>query len=211
MSSDLDRKAVIETGNVLVEKLREIMQGYRSFSELARLTAVYQVFMDQLGISPDANSRETAYRVSKMMRFERCPALHESPPELTVFPREAAGGYDEYIAVKDIPFWSVCSHHHVTFFGQAHIVYHPDEHVVGLSKFARVVQHFAAKPQIQEGLTEEIAEYLYEKLQPKGLLVNISAEHLCMQSRGARAVGSGMVTQKILGYLDKIEASKMLK
>jgi len=170
--------------------------------------ALYSMFMELLSIPKDENSEETAYRVVKMMFNERCLALRKDPPKFTTFP---ANGYDEYVVVKDIPYFSLCSHHHVTFYGKVYVAYHPNKEVLGLSKFARIVYYFAAKPQIQEGMTNEIADYLFEHLKPIGLAVKVIGNHLCMESRGAKAVGSVTVTQSLRGSIDKLEVAELFK
>lgn len=105
--------------------------------------------------------------------------------------------YDQLIVLKDITVHSMCSHHMLPFFGKAHIAYLPGEKVCGVSKLARAVRKFASKPQIQEQLTEEIAEYLYEQLKPRFLMVVIEAQHTCMIIRGAREHDSKMITSAI--------------
>lgn len=176
--------------------------------KIAKATKAYQKFMDVLGIPVDANSKETAFRVAKMFVNERCSGMFSEPPKLTSFPKD---DYEEYVVVKDIPFYSMCSHHHVTFFGKAHICYFPKDKVVGISKLARVVQHFSAKPQIQELLTSEISNYLWEHLDPLGLAVKMEARHMCMESRGAKVPGAFTVTQKIRGNIDKAEILKLFE
>lgn len=175
-------------------------------NRLKVLTELYTEFMAVLGIPIGANSKDTPLRYAKMM-IEKTNALREEPPVLVVFPSE---GYDEYIAIRDIPYHSMCSHHHVPFYGKVDICYWADTRLLGLSKFARVVTHFAAKPQIQEGMTTEVIEYLWDTLHPKGILVRISGEHLCMTGRGAKAIGSTTVTQQLKGELDKSEALRMI-
>jgi GTP cyclohydrolase I len=168
----------------------------------------YEMFMEILDIPLDANSKDTSMRVAKMMVEERCKSLYCEPPKLTFFPKD---GYDEYIAVKDIPYYSFCAHHHVSFYGKAHICYHPKDHIVGLSKLARVVTYFSQKPQIQEIMTSEIINYLWDTLAPRGIMVKVEGTHLCMCSRGAKAVGSITRTQQILGEIDKGEVAKLFE
>ena len=175
---------------------------------VSRAAELYAQFMHLLGIPKDENSKDTAMRVAKMMYYEKCASLRNDPPKLTTFPNE---GVDEYIVVRDIPYASICAHHHVSFRGVAHIVYHPGDRIVGLSKFARVVQHFAAKPQIQEILTTEVAEFLFKELSPVGIAVRIEGSHLCMEERGARAIGAHTITQKFMGDMDKAEVAALLE
>ena len=103
---------------------------------------------------------------------------------------------------KDIPFYSMCEHHLLPFFGKAHIGYIPsDNKIIGLSKLARIVDNFAKKPQVQERLTSDIADFLNDNLQPKGVAVIMEAEHMCMTMRGARAAGSKTQTSALRGIM----------
>ena len=104
--------------------------------------------------------------------------------------------------VKDIPLYSVCEHHLLPFIGRAHIAYIPkDGRIIGLSKFARIVDCFARRPQVQERLTGQIADFLYDNLKPQGVAVFIQAEHLCMTMRGARAAGTLTETSALRGCM----------
>jgi len=103
------------------------------------------------------------------------------------------------VVLRDIPFFSLCEHHLLPFIGKAHIAYLPDGKIAGVSKLVRVVEKFARRLQVQERLTKEIADELWEKLQPKGLLVLLEAEHLCMTLRGVRSPGSVVVTLETRG------------
>ena len=106
------------------------------------------------------------------------------------------------VIVRDIPFASMCEHHLLPFVGKAHIAYIPsDNKIIGLSKFARIVDNFAKKPQIQERLTHDIADFLEEHLKPKGVAVIIEAEHMCMSIRGAKASGSKTQTFALRGCM----------
>jgi len=118
-------------------------------------------------------------------------------PELTTFPHEGSG--DEPVLVTGIPFYSLCAHHMLPFFGVAHVAYLPHARVVGLSKLARVVEFFARRPQLQERLTGQVAAYLDEKLAPGAVHVTIEARHLCMEMRGVAKPGAQTVTTAIRG------------
>lgn len=107
--------------------------------------------------------------------------------------------HDEMIVVKDIVIYSLCEHHLLPFFGRAHVAYLPNRRVIGLSKIARLVELFARRLQVQERMTQQIAETLQKALRPKGTAVVIEAEHLCMQMRGVEKRGSVMVTSAMLG------------
>jgi GTP cyclohydrolase I len=117
--------------------------------------------------------------------------------ELTTFPNDE--GYDEMVLARSIPVRSVCEHHLLPFVGVAHVGYLPRERIVGLSKLARVVGMFAARPQVQERLTKQIAGWLQDQLDPAGVGVVVEAEHTCMTLRGIRAAGSTTVTSTLLG------------
>ena len=109
---------------------------------------------------------------------------------------------DEMVVVRDIPLYSMCEHHLLPFVGKAHIVYIPGNgKVIGLSKLARIVDNFARRPQIQERLTSQIADFLMDNLEPQGVAVVIEAEHLCMTMRGARAAGAKTKTSALRGII----------
>jgi len=119
--------------------------------------------------------------------------------ELTTFPNDE--GYDELVLAKDIPVQSLCEHHLLPFQGVAHVGYLPGERILGLSKLARVVELFARDLQVQERLTKQVADWLQDHLDPKGVGVVIEAEHQCMSLRGVRAIGSRTVTSSLQGIL----------
>ncbi len=112
---------------------------------------------------------------------------YTSQPKLTTFP---ADGFDEVVALRDISFFSLCEHHLLPFYGHAHIAYLPGDTILGLSKFARVVETYARRLQVQEQLTQQVADKLTQVLRPRGLLVVLEAEHLCMAMRGVQKIGS---------------------
>lgn len=125
---------------------------------------------------------------------------------LTTFSNDE--GYDELVLARDIPFHSLCQHHMLPFQGVAHIGYLPGSRILGLSKLARVVEHFSRRLQVQERLTKQIADWLHDQLDPKGVGVVIEAEHLCMTLRGVRASGSRAVTSALHGLLRDDERSR---
>ena len=125
--------------------------------------------------------------------------LEQEPFALTTFPN--GDGYDELVVVRDIPFHSLCMHHLLPFHGVAHVAYLPGERIVGLSKLARVVELFARDLQVQERLTMQVARFLEEHLQPKGVGVVLEAEHLCMSLRGVQKAGTRTTTSALLGLL----------
>jgi GTP cyclohydrolase I len=125
---------------------------------------------------------------------------------------EEAGGYDDLVLVRDIPFFSHCEHHMVPFFGKAHIGYYSSSGIVGLSKLARVVDMFAQRLQTQETMSAEIVQAIEESLMPRGVALMIEAEHLCMSMRGVRKAGASTVTTQFTGVFrdDPAEQAKFL-
>ncbi len=116
----------------------------------------------------------------------------------------------EMVLIKDIDFYSICEHHLLPFHGRAHVAYIPSEHghIAGLSKLARVVRQVAARPQLQERITSEVADAIEESLRPTGALVLIEAEHLCMSMRGVRTPGAKTVTSAVRGLIQSNEATR---
>jgi GTP cyclohydrolase IA len=142
--------------------------------------------------------KDTPRRVAEMY-VELFSGLDADPKaELTV---DFEVGYQEMVVLKDIPFYSMCEHHLLPFYGLAHIGYIPgaDGRVVGISKLARVVEIFARRPQIQERMTQQIADTIFEALQPDGVAVVVQAEHLCMVMRGIKKPGANVVTSAMRG------------
>jgi GTP cyclohydrolase I len=125
--------------------------------------------------------------------------LQPPPFSLTTFPNDE--GYDELVVTRDIPFHSLCEHHLMPFAGVAHVGYLPGERILGLSKLARVVEHFARRLQVQERLTSQVAAWLDDYLHPKGVGVVVQAEHDCMSLRGVRTTGSRTVTSALSGLV----------
>lgn len=132
--------------------------------------------------------------------------LRSEPFNLTTFPNDE--GYDELVVTRGIPFRSLCEHHLMPIVGVAHVGYLPGKRILGLSKLARVVEHFARRLQVQERLTSQVASWLDEQLVPKGVGVVIEAEHHCMSLRGVRATGSRTVTSALRGLLRHDERSR---
>ena len=153
-------------------------------------------FLRALGVSLESESlRDTPARMARAYAELFSPR----PFDLTTFPNDE--GYDELVMARDIPLRSVCEHHLLPFVGVAHVGYLPGERILGLSKLARIVEHFASRPQVQERLTKQIADWLDRSLEPAGVGVVIEAEHLCMTLRGVRAAGSRTITSTLLGTL----------
>lgn len=155
--------------------------------------------LDALGIDRDRpGTRETPQRVAEMY-MEIFSGLYENPASVLEVLFEE--GHDEMVLVKDIPLYSMCEHHLMPFVGKAHVAYLPNEQgqVTGLSKLARLVDVLAKRPQVQERLTTQIADFMEAKLNPRGVLVVVEAEHLCMTMRGVKKPGSVTVTSAVRG------------
>ena len=153
-------------------------------------------FLHALGVSTESESMNgTPRRMAKAYAELFSPR----PFDLTTFPNEE--GYDELVLARDIPVRSVCEHHLLPFVGVAHVGYLPGDRILGLSKLARIVEHFACRPQVQERLTKQVADWLCQQLHPKGVGVVIEAEHTCMTLRGVQATGSTTITSTLLGTL----------
>jgi GTP cyclohydrolase I len=153
-------------------------------------------FLTALGIELSSESlRGTPGRMARAYAELFSPRAFD----MTTFPNDE--GYDELVLARGIPLRSVCEHHLLPFVGVAHVGYQPGGRILGLSKLARVVEHFARRPQVQERLTKQIADWLAEQLHPKGVGVVIEAEHTCMTLRGVHAAGSTTVTSTMLGSL----------
>ena len=149
-----------------------------------------------LGHDPESNTLlDTPRRVARAYAELLTPGAFD----LTTFPNDE--GYDELVLARDIPFRSVCRHHLLPFQGRAHVGYIPADRILGLSKLARVTELFAGDLQLQERLTQQIAEWLDRQLSPRGVGVVVEAEHLCMSTRGARAHGSQTITSAVRGLL----------
>jgi GTP cyclohydrolase I len=116
--------------------------------------------------------------------------------------------YSEMVVVKDIPFYSLCEHHLLPFFGSAHVAYIPHDKVIGLSKIPRIVEMYARRLQVQERLTKQVAEFLMERLQPEGVGVVIEATHLCAAMRGVRKPGTVMTTASVLGLFRRSDKTR---
>ena len=161
-----------------------------------------------IGESPDREGlQRTPQRVADMYA-ELFSGIGKDPVDEISVVFEA--GHDEMIMVRDIPFYSICEHHLVPFIGKAHVAYIPNKQgqITGLSKLARVVDVVSRKPQVQERLTTEIADAIEKALNPRGVLVVIEAEHLCMTMRGVRKPGSETVTSSVRGLFRDNEATR---
>ncbi|MDR2108349.1 MAG: GTP cyclohydrolase I FolE [Coriobacteriales bacterium] len=150
---------------------------------------------------------ETPARVAKMYE-EVCAGSDEDPTAL--FSTFFGENHHEMVLVKDIPFYSLCEHHLVPFFGMAHVAYlpGPDGRICGLSKLARLVDIYSKRLQVQERLTTQVAETLVEQLAPRGVIVVIEAEHLCMAMRGVKKPGSKTITSAVRGTFESSQKTR---
>ncbi|WP_278591682.1 GTP cyclohydrolase I FolE [Olsenella uli] len=161
-----------------------------------------------MGEDPDREGlRETPARVARALE-ESCAGLCQNPALL--FEKSFDVGCHEMVIVRDIPFYSLCEHHLLPFFGVAHVAYLPGEdgRVCGISKLARVVDVFAKRPQVQEQLTRQVADAVMEGVGASGVLVVMEAEHLCMTMRGVRKPGSKTTTSAVRGAFERHDATR---
>ncbi len=150
---------------------------------------------------------DTPKRVARAWK-EYCAGYGEDPGVHLARVFEEVGGYDEIVLLKDIPFQSHCEHHMAPIIGKAHIAYLPRNHVVGISKLARVLHGYARRLQVQERLTAEVADCIWNRLKPLGVAVVIEASHACMTARGVRTSGVGMVTSRMMGVFRDDDRSR---
>jgi GTP cyclohydrolase I len=173
-----------------------------------RAEAAVRELLIAVGENPERHGLlDTPSRVARAYR-EMFAGLYENPDEVlnTTFDEQ----HDELVLVKDIPMYSTCEHHLVAFHGVAHVGYIPgvDGRVTGLSKLARLVDLYAKRPQVQERLTAQIADALVRKLDPRGAIVIVEAEHLCMAMRGIRKPGATTTTSAVRGQFKTDKASR---
>jgi GTP cyclohydrolase IA len=179
--------------------------------DLNKIKQAVTMILEAVGEDPAREGlADTPKRVAKMYA-EMFAGLHTDAREYfeTVFHE----GHDEVVLVKDIPFFSMCEHHLVPFYGKAHVAYIPQNGVVaGLSKLARTVDTVARRPQLQERITAEVAEVLEEKLNPQGVYVVVEAEHMCMTMRGIKKPGAKTITTVAKGVFetDEVKRSEIL-
>ena len=160
------------------------------------------------GDDPDREGLlDTPNRVARAWK-EYCLGYTEDPAGHLSRMFEEVGGYDEIVLLKDIPFQSHCEHHLAPIIGKAAIAYLPTDRVVGISKLARVLHAFARRLQIQERLTAEVAQCIWDELQPKGVAVVIEASHACMTARGVRTPGVMMTTSRVMGIFRRDDKSR---
>ncbi|MDQ2755121.1 MAG: GTP cyclohydrolase I FolE [Actinomycetota bacterium] len=183
------------------------MPGHDVF-DAPRAEAAVRELLLACGEDPErAGLRETPARVARAYR-EMFDGLYTNPDD--VLSANFDESHDELVLVKDIPMYSTCEHHLVSFHGVAHVGYIPGEHgrVTGLSKLARVVDLYAKRPQVQERLTGQVADAMVRRLDPRGVIVVIEAVHLCMAMRGIRKPGATTTTSAVRGVLKSSAVSR---
>jgi len=172
-----------------------------------KIKQAVRMMLEAIGENPDREGLlETPARVARMYE-EIFEGLHQDPREYfsTIFSED----HEEIVLVKDIPFYSVCEHHLVPFYGRAHVGYIPKSgRVVGLSKLARAVEAVAKRPQLQERITSSIADAIVEKLDPQGVIVVVEAEHMCMTMRGVKKPGAMTITTAVRGVFATDSAAR---
>ncbi len=171
-----------------------------------KLERSVRVILDEFGISKESEMYKNTPRRVARLYLEIFSGMEKgNEPKITLFDNP---GYRDILSLKRIPFYSLCSHHLLPIFGEVSIAYIPGEKIVGLSKLPRIVKYFASRPQVQEDLTKELTDYLYEKLRARGVLVMIKAKHLCMEMRGPRAHHVETVSSAIRGTFEKHVSTK---
>ena len=173
-----------------------------------RIEKAVREILEAIGEDPDRDGLlDTPERVARMYA-EICSGLHEDPGEHLTVTFDA--GHDEMVLVRDIPIYSLCEHHMLPFVGHAHVAYIPgrDGRITGLSKVARLVEAFSRRLQVQEKLTVQIADAIEATLEPRGVMVVVEAEHLCMSMRGVKKAGSITVTSAVRGMFKDNPATR---
>jgi GTP cyclohydrolase IA len=176
------------------------LSGFDAAQQQKLITMAHHVrgILEALGLdTSDPNLAETDIRVAKMYLEMFHGLAQGAEPKVTTFPNEE--GYSHMVMETQIPFYSMCAHHLVPFYGHAHIAYIPRDRILGLSKFARILEFYAKRPQLQERLTEQVVTFFEEKLEPLGAMVVIEARHLCVEMRGVKKPGALTVTSALRG------------
>jgi GTP cyclohydrolase IA len=167
--------------------------------DLDRIEKAVREILEAVGEDPDRDGlQDTPVRVARMYA-EIFTGIHEDPASHLTVTFESS--HDEMVMVRDIPLYSVCEHHLIPFIGKAHVAYIPGKEgrITGLSKIARLVEGYSRRPQVQEQLTVQIADAMESTLEPRGVMVIVEAEHLCMSMRGIQKSGSTTVTSAVRG------------
>jgi len=172
-----------------------------------QIACAVQDILGAIGEDPQREGlQRTPDRVSRM--YEELTAGYHVDPERLINDAIFDVAYDEMVIVRDIDFYSLCEHHMLPFLGRAHVAYIPDGKVIGLSKIPRIVEMFARRLQVQERMTKQIAEFLQETLQPRGVAVVVEGQHMCAAMRGVKKANARMVTSSMLGNFKDNQATR---
>jgi GTP cyclohydrolase I len=176
------------------------------FMDKKKIKAAVRLLLEAIGEDPDRDGlKDTPDRVARM--YEEIFGHGEEEPRVSLS-KKFDEQHHELVLVKDIPFFSMCEHHLMPFFGKAHVAYIPNGHIVGISKLARVVEAFARRPQVQERMTSQIADIINEELKPDGVAVVCEAVHTCMTMRGIKKPGAAVITSAMRGAFQKNISSR---
>jgi GTP cyclohydrolase I len=174
--------------------------------DIKKIEEGVKLLIDGMGEDPERPGiKDTPKRVAKM--FTEIFSGLETPADDLLSAIEGES-HDEMVLLRDIPFFSVCEHHLLPFFGKAHIAYIPAGRITGLSELAKALEHLAKRPQVQERLNAQLADLIMEKLRPRGCMVVIDAEHLCMSMRGIKKPGSRTVTSAVRGIFRSKQSTR---
>ena len=171
-----------------------------------KIEALFKEILKEIGIEEDTEVfKNTPKRIARSYKEIFAGMDDGNEPKITLFKNP---GYNDILSVKDIPFYSMCEHHLLPFFGTVSIAYIPGDEILGLSKFPRITKFFAAKPQVQERLTKEIADFINEKVKAKGVLVVIKARHMCMEMRGVKSGNAQTRSSAIRGIFKESKETR---
>jgi GTP cyclohydrolase I len=181
-----------------------VVSGGGSFE---RMRAAVETILREIGEDPTREGLiDTPSRVARMY-LELTEGLRTDPPRITTF---SSDGLDQLVTLFDVDYSSLCEHHTIPFYGVGHIGYLPGERLMGLSKFARVLDWFAARPQIQERMTAQVADYIMSELNPRGVVILIEGTHTCMSMRGVKKPNHTTITSAIRGDVPRDEFFDLL-
>jgi GTP cyclohydrolase I len=185
----------------------ELLAGTPTGVSNGRIEAAVRDILVEIGEDPEREGlRRTPERMHRM--YAELTAGYHVDPERLINEAVFEVGYSEMVVVKDIPFYSLCEHHLLPFFGSAHVAYVPNGRVIGLSKIPRIVEMYARRLQVQERMTQQVAEFLMDRLEPSGVGVVVEATHLCAAMRGVRKPGTVMTTAHVLGLFRRSDKTR---
>ena len=174
--------------------------------ETEKIEALFKEVIKEIGIDEKTEVyKNTPARIARAYKEIFAGMDDGNEPKITLFDNP---GYSDILSVKDIPFYSMCEHHLLPFFGTVSIAYIPGNKIVGLSKLPRITKFFSAKPQVQERLTKEIADFIAERVKAKGVLVIIKARHMCMEMRGVKSVKAETRSSAIRGVFKESDETR---